>query len=328
MGEFDLSVGPLALGILFNTYLYGLVTNQYLDYWNHKFNDPRWIRMVVTALLLVDTTHSMIGVYELWHLCVSNFNNPDILATVDFTIPFTAVAVSTSGVITQIFLGHRVLQLTKSKPLVIILAVLSTGGFVSGCIAGIKSGIIRDIAKFGQIVPLVTCWLSLLSFVDLFITAILIYVLSRSKTGFHRTDTIINRLIRGAIQTGLFASIFALGDLFSFIFAPNTTFYAMFAFPIGRIYTNTLLNTLNARIVFHRMDQETDSGGERWSMPMRAFHVQTNFTPSATRQAYINVHPETPQALTEIVVEVPRHDKLHSPPSDSLKTAQMDQNTG
>jgi hypothetical protein len=60
----------------------------------------------------------------------------------------------------------------------------------------------------------------------------------RSKTGFRRTDTIINRLIRGAIQTGLFASMFALGDLFSFVFAPRTTFYAMFAYPIGRIYTN------------------------------------------------------------------------------------------
>lgn len=70
-------------------------------------------------------------------------------------------------------------------------------------------------------------------------SGVLTFVLSRSKTGFDHTDSIINRLIRGAIQTGLFASIFALGDLFAFVFLRNTTtFYAMFAYPIGRIYTN------------------------------------------------------------------------------------------
>ena len=67
---------------------------------------------------------------------------------------------------------------------------------------------------------------------------ILSYVLSRSRTGFRRTDTIINRLIRGAIQTGLFASVFALADLFSFVLHRETYLYAMFAYPIGRIYTN------------------------------------------------------------------------------------------
>jgi thioester reductase-like protein len=66
----------------------------------------------------------------------------------------------------------------------------------------------------------------------------LTFVLSRSRTGFRKTDTIINRLIRGAIQTGLFASIFALADLFSFVLHGDTNLYAMFAFPIGRIYTN------------------------------------------------------------------------------------------
>ena len=69
-------------------------------------------------------------------------------------------------------------------------------------------------------------------------SVVLTFVLSRSRTGFQKTDSMINRLIRGAIQTGLFASIFALADLFSFVLHRETNLYAMFAFPIGRIYTN------------------------------------------------------------------------------------------
>lgn len=77
----------------------------------------------------------------------------------------------------------------------------------------------------------------------LFISAgILIYAFARSKTGFRKTDSVINRLIRGSIQTGLFVSIFALGDLFTFTLHGNTNLYAMFAYPIGRIYTNVRSN--------------------------------------------------------------------------------------
>ena len=66
----------------------------------------------------------------------------------------------------------------------------------------------------------------------------LVIVFSRLRTGFHKTDTVLNRLIRGAIQTGLFAGIFSIGDLITFVILPNTDLYAMFVVPIGRIYTN------------------------------------------------------------------------------------------
>jgi len=58
------------------------------------------------------------------------------------------------------------------------------------------------------------------------------FVLSCSRTGFRRTDTIINRIICGAVQTGLFASIFALADLFSFMLHRNTNLYAMLTYPL------------------------------------------------------------------------------------------------
>ncbi|KAJ7711414.1 hypothetical protein B0H14DRAFT_3020904, partial [Mycena olivaceomarginata] len=205
----------------------GLVTNQYINYVNHKFNDPVWIRATVIILFVLDTTHSAVGIYAAWDLCVTNFNNPNILNTVDWMIPFTGIAVATSGVVTQVFLIHRVFKLTKNKWLVVFLTALSIGGYVCGWIACVKSGIMKDVEKLPQVLPLAIGWLALMCIADLLITA-----------ASAATDIIVNRVIRGAIQTGLFVSIFALGDLFSFIFAPHTSFHSMFAYPIGRIYTN------------------------------------------------------------------------------------------
>lgn len=51
-------------------------------------------------------------------------------------------------------------------------------------------------------------------------------------------DTILNRLIRGAIQTGLFAGIFSMGALITFVVLPSTNLFGMFGIPLGRIYTN------------------------------------------------------------------------------------------
>ena len=73
---------------------------------------------------------------------------------------------------------------------------------------------------------------------DLQSPATLVIVFSRSRTGFRKTDTVLNRLIRGAIQTGLFAGIFSMADLITFVVLPNMNLYGMFAIPIGRIYTN------------------------------------------------------------------------------------------
>ena len=66
----------------------------------------------------------------------------------------------------------------------------------------------------------------------------LVIVFSRSRTGFCKTDTIINRFIRCAIQTGLFAGIFSLCSLITFAQLPDMSLYGMFVIPLGRIYTN------------------------------------------------------------------------------------------
>ncbi|KAJ7243942.1 hypothetical protein C8J57DRAFT_57279 [Mycena rebaudengoi] len=247
MGEYDTVVGVLLLGLFFNTYLYGICTYQFVVYVQAKFKDSMWIRGVVGSLFLTDTIHSAVAIYAGWQTCVTNYANPASLAYVGWTIPFTAVATALTAILTQVFLGHRVFLLTGSKLLFTFIVGLAILGFVFGCIAGIKSGLINDVSKFAPLAPYVTAWLSFQTSADLLITLCLTVALARSKTGFRTTDTIINRLIGGAIRTGLFASIFALADLFSFLLHRDTNLYAMFAYPIGRIYTNTLLNTLNAR---------------------------------------------------------------------------------
>ncbi|KAF5316761.1 hypothetical protein D9619_006843 [Psilocybe cf. subviscida] len=82
---------------------------------------------------------------------------------------------------------------------------------------------------------------------DVLIAATLCLLLHFSRTGFHRSDTMINKLILFSVNTGFLTSLCAVASLISIVVAGNTFLYIAFFFCIGRLYTNSLLATLNAR---------------------------------------------------------------------------------
>ncbi|KAI0309725.1 hypothetical protein OF83DRAFT_1288483, partial [Amylostereum chailletii] len=94
------------------------------------------------------------------------------------------------------------------------------------------------ISVSGYAIEVVTNWIISIS---------LVYYLSRSRTHFKRTDTMINRLIAYTVSTGGLTSIITLINLVSFSVWPNDFYYAFFNFMITPLYSNSLLVTLNTR---------------------------------------------------------------------------------
>jgi len=160
---------------------------------------------------------------------------------------FTPIGTAIAAIITHFFMSYRIFRLSKKSWTIVVLMIGALGAFSTGVACGVKAWIIKDITKLSVLTTLVTWWLGIQMVVDIAIAIGMSYVLWKSKTGYKKTDSVIHRLIRGAIQIGIFSTIFAAGDLFSFAFSPRTNFYGMFAVPLGRIYTNTLMNTLNMR---------------------------------------------------------------------------------
>ncbi|KAF8351336.1 hypothetical protein F5887DRAFT_1058222 [Amanita rubescens] len=232
MGQWDNSIGVLLLGLFINTYLYGLVSFQFISYYNAGFKDPLWIRVMV-----------VVCVYAAWDMCVTHYGDPSFLLVVTWIVPFTAVSTAFIAMISQSYLIHRLYMLTKNR-----ILVASCVGLQHLCLCfWVLLWNTRCVKYFDRLSVPVAVWLGSQTIADVIITISLITVLLRSRTGFRRTDTVVNRLIRGAVQTGFFVSLFAMADLFGFLFDQSSNLYSVFAMPIGRIYTNTLMDTLNAR---------------------------------------------------------------------------------
>ncbi|KAJ7912989.1 hypothetical protein B0H13DRAFT_1874279 [Mycena leptocephala] len=246
MGEFDQTIGFTLMGV---TVLRILELRFELRAENVPgHHDPWWTRFY----------------------CVTNFNNPQIpqFPPLDPSSTFSVTAVL--AITNQMFLTWKIYLFTRNKILIGFLTATSLAACGMGVAAAIESWIFSELAKLVALQPIVEGNLALQCAVDVTIAAILTVLLSRSKTSFPKTDKVLDRLIRTAVQSGFFTAIFALGTLFSFRFSPGTYMIALFALPIGRIYTQTMMAHLLSREGLRSM---LSNGGNIVSVPN--FNVTT-----------------------------------------------------
>ncbi|KAJ7088764.1 hypothetical protein B0H15DRAFT_800733 [Mycena belliarum] len=259
MGEYDQTIGSFLLycgslnptsitgsNLLTGFTLVGVMT-QFFTYWSSKFDDPWWLKAVVVFLFIFNTTQAATVIYMSWFYCVTNFANPSIIAHILWPYSFTALGTAILALMNQIFQSWRIYAFTRKKILSGGLALVALVTFVTGITAAVQCWVLAELAKLIAIRPVVEANLALQCVIDVAIAAILSVAFSRSKTDLRRTDKVLNRLSRHAVQSGSFTAIFALGTLFSFRFSPETYMSGLFGLPIGRIYTQTMMDHLIGR---------------------------------------------------------------------------------
>ncbi|KAG9312690.1 hypothetical protein JVU11DRAFT_7108 [Chiua virens] len=146
----------------------------------------------------------------------------------------------------QLFIAWRVKVLNQSIVLPIIIAIFSIASFVGGIATAVFITIIREYANFPKAELWSLIWLVTSAVADIFITGVLVFSLLRRRTGIGATDHLLNRLIRLTIQTGLITAAFAILN-FALFMSLRGTWNFIFDFPLSKLYSNSLLSTLNAR---------------------------------------------------------------------------------
>ncbi|KAH8825032.1 hypothetical protein DL96DRAFT_1817633 [Flagelloscypha sp. PMI_526] len=243
----SLLVGALLLGFSLDIYLYGFACYQYLVYKTTKFDDPIQLRILVAVLFVIDTSQTIAEFYGVWHFAVENYANPIALARAIWITPFCCVASGLTALIVEAFLIHRLYRLSGLFWLSLFLLFAAVVAFTCGVIAPAWAGLTYDATKWKSIIPISITWRGTEAGVDVVIAVVLSRAFWRSKTGLTRTNTILNRCIRTSIQSGLFTSVIAVADVLIFAFWPVSYLYAILGWPIGRIYSNSLLYTLVIR---------------------------------------------------------------------------------
>ncbi|KDN39436.1 hypothetical protein RSAG8_08842, partial [Rhizoctonia solani AG-8 WAC10335] len=246
MAAMDLLLGPIVLGTIINILLYGVMITQTTMYYVALPKDPRWIKILVSYIFIVDTLNSVFDIGLVWKYTITLFGDYERILISSWWFNIECVMTVMISSTTQCFFAWRVAKLTGHAWMGWGIAFLAFIQFVAGLATTIGTFIVRDFARFRELRAPVIIWLLLSAVTDITITCILSWYLHTHRTGFSKTDDVITRLVRITVQTGLITTVWATSDLLAYLCWPNNM-HVFFQLPLCKLYTNSLMSTLNSR---------------------------------------------------------------------------------
>lgn len=121
------------------------------------------------------------------------------------------------AMLVQSFYAWRIFKLTSNRWLVVVVLVPSVVGGLSGIGTAIAVALRPQFSGLQRLKVIVLLWLGGAAMSDTCIAAILVWQLYRSRTGVHKTDTMISRVIQMTVSNGILTATFALADIISYL---------------------------------------------------------------------------------------------------------------
>ncbi|KAF8240251.1 hypothetical protein L208DRAFT_1449568 [Tricholoma matsutake] len=238
-------------------------------YFTHQ-NDSWPLKLLVSAVMAFDTIHQILISHTVYTYVITNYDNPSQLNDLVWSLVVEVLFNGFTAVLVQGFLALRVWRLSNRNPWLtgaVILLILSE----FGCVIAYATLSLHftTFAELGKLKYLSIMVNALAAAGDVLIAGILCTLLHRSRTGFQRSDTMINKLILFAVNTGVLTSLCAIASLISITVADKTFLYIAFFFCLGRLYTNSLLATLNARKMIRGSGDNIHSTSDNFSLSLR-----------------------------------------------------------
>ncbi|KAL0960496.1 hypothetical protein HGRIS_005534 [Hohenbuehelia grisea] len=247
MAGVELVFGPMLIGVFLNTILYGVLVLQTFIYYQTYKRDKPWIRYFVLYLFGLETANTGFNIGMMYEPLVVRYGTPRAVTIVPIMLsldPIITVLISTP---VQLFIAWRIKIISKSKLITSAIVFFAVCAFVGGVATTVCVTLIPEYKRLQEFHGAVITWLASSAAADVVITGSLVHSLYNRKTGIRATDDVINRIIRLTVQTGMITAISAAADVIIFIAVPSTTLNFIWDFALSKLYTNSLLSTLNAR---------------------------------------------------------------------------------
>lgn len=251
--------GTTFIGGLVSIMLYGITILQTYSYFMHYPEDAAIMKLIATAVWTLDTLHSLFVCDVLYYYLVTNYGVPTSLDYSVWSLPASILANAFLVFVVQLFFTHKIYHLCRPnmKWLVtapIILLVLVHFGFEIGVV--ILMFLSNDLNTVSSLTSsVVTPFGALFILSEGLITVslcILLYDGSRSVTP--RTKRLVNTLMIYAVNRCLLTLLVAIAELVTCVCLPQDSWTMGLDFIFAKLYTNSLLASLNSRKYLRNKD--------------------------------------------------------------------------
>ncbi|KAF8552651.1 hypothetical protein OG21DRAFT_1486033 [Imleria badia] len=213
----DNTLGALLIGGLFAAAFWGVTSIQTYIYYQRYPNDRLALKLVVALLWILDTFDVCLTSHIGYHYLVTNYMNPEAIAAPVWSLIIHATTTIFTDVLVRCMFSKRVWGISnRSIMLTSVVWIISLGDLIIGILITVKAFQLESMTQLKVLAPLFYA-----SFVtsftgDLYLSVVLCYYLFKSRTGFRRTDTLLNTLLSYIITTGLLTSCGLFYKLYEF----------------------------------------------------------------------------------------------------------------
>jgi hypothetical protein len=298
----EVALGMVLLGVIFSSILYGIMLTQTYKYYQRFKRDARSIKLLVFAVLVLNTASVFLVGHAAWYYLVTTGKGYLSIWSLNVEL---ALSMLMSG-LSETFLAIRVYRLSGNKIwLTAILLLLAFVHFGSGEVAAIKLLLLKKSARLtSEKVPSIIR-LASAAVCDTAIASALSYFLHTKRTGFKKNDEAINYLILFSINSGLLTSATSIASLITYVVVPRTWVYTALCFLISRLYATTFLCSLNSRQILYHDEINTDSEKEttitKIKHPFRRSNWSVKRTSGGNTPSSIDIF-----VITETISDGPR----------------------
>ncbi|KAI0076608.1 hypothetical protein K474DRAFT_1662815 [Panus rudis PR-1116 ss-1] len=169
-------------------------------------------------------------------------------------------------VLVQSFYIHRIWVLSRTKWVVLLTSFLLLSRFGFGITAAIYGSYLETWPEFhtkqGPMIALNGADAAS-AFMDAAIAFCMIYYLGKQCSSYNMgTDSIIRWVLAYTVNTGALTLILAIVMIIFFVALKQSLIFGGFLFLISRVYANSLLGSLNARIMLrNKVEGSIDNAG-------------------------------------------------------------------
>ncbi|KAF8896460.1 hypothetical protein BD779DRAFT_587408 [Infundibulicybe gibba] len=243
--------GALLVGLIFATFLQGVLTTQLHAYFERYPKDPRYVKLLVIAVWITDTIHLVLISLAVYYFLVSIWGDTDTSrrSILPFNLHLTFVGLST--VMCQGFFLHRIWIFSHYCLLVVVPLAL-------GCCTNLIWHLYVSFRlvmnppaplSFHSYPPRIVALFSISAAVDIAIAFFLWFYLRRGTGILEGRNSLVSHVIHNIIATSMATSFLAVACLTAYLSAPRTFVYMAMHFSLGRMYTTALMANLNSRII-------------------------------------------------------------------------------
>ncbi|KAF9507212.1 hypothetical protein BS47DRAFT_341250 [Hydnum rufescens UP504] len=236
------------VGILLTASCFGVLTVQTSTYYNAFPNDARPLKLAVGFLWVLQAFQLASCTQSVYRWSLANYNNPSSLDWGTWEFGIHLINNGCSSLTVQTFFAYRVYSLSANIYIGVLVQALVLLQFGFGTAFTVKAYMnpeFKVIVK--ECTWLVVSWFAIQATADIVISACMSLLLRRRRTGFQKTDSVINRMALYTISTGLITSILSCSLLAMFVkhgfLVPELTLDML----LGVCYSITMLANLHMR---------------------------------------------------------------------------------